>query len=161
MASNIQSKFGTSGQTITVTCASLANGSARASTAVDNTTTLYLDALVSINIKTGATGTATTGYINVYAYGTADGGTNYTEGATGTDAALTLVSPTNLKLIGIVNAVANATTYKSGPFSVAAAFGGTMPDHWGIVVQNNTGGALDATEGSHLKVYQGVYAQTV
>lgn len=161
MAADIKSKYGASAQAIAVTLASLASTASRASTAVDNSTNLFLDALVSLNIKTGATGVSATGYVSVYAYGTADGGTNYTEGATGTDAALTLVSSTNLRLIGIINCVANATTYKSGPFPVAQAFGGILPDHWGIVIQNNTGAALDATEGSHLKVYQGILAQTV
>ena len=159
--SDIKAKYGTSNQAITVTLASLANNSARASTAVDNTSNLFLDALVAINIKTGASGTSSTGYVNVYAYGTADGGTNYTEAATGSDAAITLVVPTNLRLIGSLNCVANATTYKAGPFSVAAVFGGAMPDKWGIVIENKTGGTLDGTEGSHLKVYQGVYGQTV
>ena len=159
--SDIKTKYGTSNQAITVTLASLANNGARASTVVDNTSNLFLDALVAINIKTGAASTSATGYVNVYAYGTADGGTNYTEAATGSDAAITLVVPTNLRLIGSLNCVANATTYKSGPFSVAAVFGGAMPDKWGIVIENKTGGTLDGTEGSHLKVYQGVYGQTV
>lgn len=157
---DIKQKYGTSNQSITLTLASLANGSSRASTAVDNTTNLFLDALVFLNIKSASASTSSTGYCAVYAYGTSDGGTNYTEGATGTDAALTLVSPTNLKMLGIINVVANSTTYKAGPFSVAQAFGGQLPDHWGIVVTNSTGAALDATEGSHLKVYQGVLAQS-
>lgn len=157
---DIKAKFGTSGQTITCTLASLTNNSARASTALDNSTNVYLDALVFLSIKSGASGTATTGYANIYAYGTADGGTNYTESATGSDAGITLVSPTNLKLIGIINIVANSTTYKAGPYSVAAAFGGILPEKWGIVVENKTGGTLDGTEGNHLKIYQGVYAQS-
>lgn len=158
---DIKSKYGTSNQAIAVTLASLANGTARASTVIDNTVNLFLDALVSLSIKTGAAGVTSTSYVSVYAYATVDGGTNYTEGATGIDAALTMVSPTNLKLVGTINAVANATTYKAGPFSVAQAFGGVLPERWGIVVQNSTGGALDAVEGSHLKVYQGVLAQSV
>lgn len=157
---DIKQKYGTSNQAITCTLASLANNAARASTYVDNATNLFMDALVSINIKTGASGTVSTGYVNVYAYGTSDGGTNYTENATGSDAAITLVSPTNLKLIGIINCVANATTYKSGPFSVAQAFGGQLPERWGIVIENKTGGAFDSTEGNHIKVYQGVLAQS-
>lgn len=161
MPADVKSKYGISNQAIVCLVAALANGSTRASTAVDNTVNLFLDALVSINIKTGAAGTSTTGSVAIYAYGTSDGGANYTEGVTGTDAAFTMVSTTNLKLIGVVNAVANAVTYKAGPFSVAQAFGGALPDHWGIVITNNTGGALDAVEGSHLKIYQGVYAQTI
>lgn len=157
---DITAKYGTSNQTITVTLASLTNNSTRASTYIDNSSNLFLDALVFLNIKTGASGTSSTGYVNIFAYGTSDGGSNYTENATGSDAAITLVSPTNLKLIGIINCVSNATTYKSGPLSVASAFSGVLPERWGIVVENKTGGTLDATEGNHLKIYQGVYAQS-
>jgi hypothetical protein len=153
-----KAQYGTSGQAITCTLASLASGSSRASTAVDNTSNLFLDAMVQIGIKTGTiSGTA---YVAIYAYGTANGGTNYIEGVSGTDAGITLTSPTNLKLVGILNTPASTTTYH-GMFSVAAAFGGQLPSSWGIVVQNNTGGALDATEGNHLKVYQGLYSQGV
>lgn len=160
MASDVKEKFGTNGQTITVTLASLANNGARASTAVDNSSNLFFDAPVFIAIKSGAASTSASGYVNVYAYGTVNGGTNYTEGATGTDAAITLVSPTNAILIGVVNVVANATTYYAGPFSVAAAFGGRLPEKWGIIIENKTGGTLDSSEGNHIKLYQGVYAQT-
>lgn len=158
MASAVKEAFGTNNQPIVCTLASLANNGARASTAIDNSTNLYLDALVQITVKTGASGTATTGTVNVYAYGTADGGTTYSDGASGTDGGITLTAPPNATLIGIINAVVNATTYKGPPMSVAAAFGGILPDHWGIIVENKTGGALDATEGNHAKIYQGVYA---
>lgn len=157
----ININYGTNGQLITVTLASLASGSARASTAVDNTTNLFIDALVQVQIKSGAASTVATGYVNIWAYGTTDGGTTYTEGATGTDAAITLTSPSNLKLIGVVNVVANATTYKSSPFSVAQAFGGILPQKWGIVIENQSGGSLDSTEGNFIKEYQGIQGQVV
>jgi hypothetical protein len=156
----IKALYGSNGQAITCTLASLASAGARSALAVDNTTNLFLDALVQLTVKSGASGVSATGYVSVYAYATADGGTSYPEGA-GTDVGVTLTVPTNLKLIGVLNVVANATTYVSEPMSVAAAFGGVLPDHWGIVVQNNSGAALDATEGNHKKVYQGVQAQSV
>src|SRR3990172_867482 len=124
--SDIKAKFGTGNQGITVTLASLADNGARESAAVDNTANLFLDALVMLKVKTGASGTLSTGYIEVYAYGTSDGGTTYSDGATGSDAAITLTAPPNARLLGVINAVANATTYKSGPFSIAAAFGGIL-----------------------------------
>lgn len=158
--STIKPLYGSSGQTITCTLASLTTGSARSAAAVDNSSNLFLDALVQIQIKSGGSGTASTGYVNVYAYGTVDGGTTYAEGA-GTDASITLTSPTNVKLIGRLNVVANSTTYKSEPFSVAAAFGGVLPDHWGIIIENQSGGTLDSTEGNHLKLYQGIQVQSV
>lgn len=159
--STIKSLYGSNGQAITITLASLANNSAQASTAIDNTSNLFVDALVFVSVKSGGSSTSASGSVQVYAYGTADGGTNYTEGATGSNAGITLTSPTNLRLIGSLNVVANATTYKAGPFSVAAAFGGVLPDHWGIVILNSSGGTLDSTEGNHLKVYQGVQSQVV
>src|SRR5262245_31724521 len=142
---DIKSKFGAPNQPITISIASLVTGAARSSLAIDNSVSLYLDVLVQLKVKTGSSGTLSTGYVNLYAYGTADAGTTYPEGA-GTDVGVTLTSPPNVKMIGRLNAVANTTTYSSEPFSVAAAFAGTMPDRWGIIIENQTGGTLDTSE---------------
>jgi hypothetical protein len=158
--SDIKQKLGTTNQTITITIASLANNGARESTVIDNTSDLFLDALVQLKIKAPAASTAATGYVNVYAYGTADDGTNYGDGATGIDAAITLTVPPNLRLIGVINVVANGVTYKSNPMSVAQAFGGVLPAKWGLVLENKTGGTLDTTGGNHSAFYQGVLAQS-
>lgn len=155
---DIKAKFGDPA-TLTLTLASLANSGARQSDAIDNSTSLYTDILVSLKVKTGASGTASTGTVNVYACASVDGGTTYTEGAGASDAGITLTAPPNARLIGVINAVANATTYVGGPFSVAAAFGGVCPQRVVIVAENKTGGTLDSTEGSHAKLYQGVLAQ--
>lgn len=157
----IKPLYGSSGQAVTVTLASLANASARASNAIDNTSNLYDDVLFQLYVKSGASGVTATGVVNVYAAGSTDGGTTYAEGATGSDAAITLTSPPNVKLIGQINVVANATTYKSEPFSVAAAFNGILPQKFVIIVENQSGGALDSTEGNHTKQYQGVQFQSV
>jgi hypothetical protein len=155
----IKQLYGTSAQAITCTITTLASSATacRASTAVDNTTNLYLDALVQVNVTLGATATANDKCVYVWAYGTADGGTTYTDGVTGTDAAFTRTDPPNLKLIGVLNTPTASTAYKSGPMSVAAAFGGVLPDHWGVVVQNYSGSAFTAGA----VVYQGVQGQTV
>lgn len=158
--STVKPLYGTSNQGITITLASLTNTSSRSSAAIDNTTNLFLDALVQLKVKSGAAGTSATGVVNIYAYGTADGGTSYPEGA-GTDVGVTLTVPPNVRLIGAVNVVANATTYISLPFSVANAFGGLLPDHWGIIVENRSGGTLDTTEANFAKFYQGIQAQSV
>lgn len=129
---------------ITITLNSLASSQTamRASTSVDNSVNLYVDALVAVVLAT-ATGTpANDQAVYVYAYGQIDG-TNYTAGVTGSDAAFTATNPPNLPLIGVVAFPAQnttATTY--GPFSVAQAFGGVLPTKWGIVVENFTGLAL-------------------
>ena len=156
--STVKSAYGTSNQSITCTITSLGNNGQRGSTAVDNTSNLYLDALVQLTVKTAASSTSSTGQVNVYAYGTANGGSSYSDGVSGTDGSATLTSPPNVRLIGVINCVANSTTYVGGPFSVAAAFGGILPDHWGIVVENKTGATLDASVGS--AYYQGIQ-QTV
>lgn len=157
MAGNLLSNFGTSNQTITITVASLANNGQQQSTAIDNSSNLFLDALVQFKIKSAAASTSVTGYCNIYAYGTADGGTTYSDGATGTNGAITLTAPSNARLIGTIYIVANATTYYSTPFSVASAFGGILPQKWGVILENKTGGTLDTTGGNHAVFYQGVY----
>ena len=157
--STIKSLYGTSNQAFTITLTSLASAAFQGSAAIDNTTNLFLDALVFVQIKTNAAGVSTQGFINVYAYGTANGGTTYTDGATGTNALQTPSSPPNLRLIGVITANANGSTYNGGPMSVAAAFGGILPDHWGIVVENKTGASLDAATGAAW--YQGYQQQAV
>jgi hypothetical protein len=159
MSGVIKTLYGTSNQAISITLTSRANGNQRGSAAIDNSSNLYLDALVQLKIKTNASGTSATGYIIIYAYGTADGGSDYGDGVTGTDADQTLTVPPNLRVLGVINAVANSTTYVSNPFSIASLFGGKMPDHWGIVVENESGATLDASVGSAW--YQGLQAQVV
>jgi hypothetical protein len=156
--STVKSSYGTSNQPITCTITSLANAAQQGSTAVDNTSNLFLDALVQLTVKSASSGVSATGAVNIYAYGTANGGTSYSDGVSGTNGSVTLTSPPNVRLIGSINVVSTSTTYVSSPFSVAAAFGGILPDHWGIVVENKTGATLDATVGSAW--YQGIL-QTV
>jgi hypothetical protein len=155
--STVKALYGTSNQTITCTLTSLGSGSAQQSTAVSNATNLYLDVLVFVQVKTNSSGTSTTGSVLVYAYGTADGGTTYSDGMTGSNGSATPTNPPNLPLLGVINTVANAATYDGGPFSLRAAFNGVLPDHWGIVVVNNSGAALDASVGGAW--YQGYQEQ--
>jgi len=143
---------------ITCTLASLADNTARECTAVDNTSNLYMDALVRLHIKLQTGTPANEMAVYVYAYGSEDG-TNYTDNATGSDAAVTLRAPTNLKLVGVISCpTAGGLTYKSHPISIASAFGGILPRKWGVVVENQTAVAFSATEGDHDKDYTGVYA---
>ncbi len=155
--STVQSKYGTNNQLFTITLTSLANNGQRGSVAIDNTSNLFLDALVFVKIKSGASGFGSGSYANIYFYGTADGGTTYSDGVSGTDASQTLTSPPNLPPPRVLNMPADATIYDGGPFSVAAAFGGVLPDHWGIVVENKSGGSFDASTASAW--YQGVEEQ--
>lgn len=136
MAGDITAKY-TSKVDITITLDALADGSARQSVKVNNTSPLELDGLLSVKIVAGVV--ANDKKVLVYGYGTSDDST-YTDGASGADAAYTMTDQTNLKLIGEINTPA-AGTYR-GTFSVARAFGGILPKQWGLVVVNKTGAAL-------------------
>jgi hypothetical protein len=159
MSSTIKIAYGTQGVAITISLNSLGNTSEQQSTAVDNTSNLYLDALVQFKIKTGASGTSATGVVRIYFYATSDNGTDYTDGATGSDGSFTPTSPANARVAYSLNCVANATTYTSDPISVAAAYGGVLPAKWGIIIENQSGHALDASAGGSAW-YQGIQ-QTV
>lgn len=158
---DVKTAYGSSGQALTITLASLADSSTagRESTSVDNSSNKWLDVLVAAKIKTQNSGSISApSAAFVYVYATADGGTTWPDTVTGTDAAITLNSPTQLKLLGAIYATAINTQYKGGPWSVAALYGGRMPEKWGIVVVNDTGTALSATGTDHGVWYQGVYA---
>jgi hypothetical protein len=158
--STLKTLYRATNQAITITLASLANNGQRSSLAVDNTTNLDLDAIVTVKVKSAAAATSSTGFVNIYAYGSSDNGSTYPEGC-GTDVGVTLTAPPNLRLIGVLNVVANSTTYESEPMSVAAAFNGILPDHWGICIENKTGAAFDSTEGNHAKFFAAIQASLV
>lgn len=149
--------YGTGGQVVTITLASLASAAARQSNDIANTGSPgFTDILVQLNVQPATTGVSATGTVNIYAVASTDGGTTYGESAGNSDAAITLTSPTNAKLVGSFNVVADTTVKKSNPYSVAAAFGGTLPEYVVIIVQNNTGAAFGATTADFLLQYQGV-----
>lgn len=156
MAGDILTKYGTSNQALTITMAGVVSNAGRESTAVDNSSNKFVDALLVVKIRTGSSGTSSTGTVAIFAYGSVDGGSVYSGNATGSDAALT---PTNMVQIGSIAVAADATTYKSAVISIAAAFGGTLPERWGIAIQNLTGATLDATGSNFSATWQGVAAQ--
>lgn len=148
---------GSLGVAISCTLASLASASARESAAVDNQTNLYIDALVEVTVKLQAGSPASDKAVYVYAAGSVDAST-WPDAVTGSDAAITMNSPTQLRLLGVIFAPTASTTFKSEPMSVASVFGGVLPPKWSIVILNKTGIALSATEGDHAKIYTGIYA---
>ena len=158
---DLKIKYGTS-TAFTLTLASLASSATvgRESTAIDNTSNLYVDALVYVKVALQAGAPANDQTVYVFVYGSEDG-TNYTDNATGTDAAITMRVPSNLRPLGVISTPTNGATYPGGPFSVAQAFGGVMPRKWGIVVRNYSGQTLSATEGNHAYTYTGIQYQSV
>jgi hypothetical protein len=158
--------------TVAITCdvsslASSTAGGGRASTAVDNTTNLDLDHLVSGKITLGTSPTVSKP-VSVYAYAPhkiVSGSYTYPDSITGTDAAKTMTSVNvmngALRLLwtGLSDATTGRVLYMP-PTSVAAAFG-QMPPKWGLFVTHETAVNLDATAGNHEFHYQRVQAQTV
>lgn len=152
--------YGTQGS-LTITLASLGDGSMRESTARDNQATDdFVDVLVGGKITVGTTPTAGS-YINIYVYGGLDDGTTYSGEATGSDAAYSgTIQQCRLADQIYVPASTSNVGYEFGPFSVADLFGGIMPDRWGVIVENQTGAALNSTGGNHDIQYQGQKVDT-
>lgn len=138
--------------TITITLTSLANGSARESTVIDLTAVKPDDLIIRIQTTGQASGTST---LDIYAYA-ALADTTYADSATGSDAAFTAANRLNAKFVDAVKM--NATTaVKSILRSLAAAFGGVLPDKVGFIFVNSSGAALSATAGNHVIEYEAVY----
>ena len=132
--------------TFTITLASLATNSARASASVDNSVTDYPAAIVNLKITSGATAPTAGALYEVYLL--RYDGVIGTDGWTGIDAAITIE---NAPLLGtiVVTATASKAFYAEFDTSVLGALGRT----WGIAVKNASGQALDATEANHIKGY--------
>lgn len=154
---------------LTITLASLASSATlvagRESTAVDNTSNLYVDAILSGQITTGTSPTADK-YIEVWFYAplkVASSTFTYpvatTTALTGANAAATFELNQKYQLV-LASAVSNIGTsdrkYAIGPISVASAFGGIMPLKWGIFVTHSTGVNLNSTAGNHWMHYTGI-----
>lgn len=139
-----------------ITIANLADSSAREGAFIDNTSTLYLDAMMYFSIQLQIGTPASDRVVNFWFYASEDG-TNYTDNATGTNAPITLRNPNNFRgPWTLFTPDAGGITYKTVIPSVAAFFGGNLPRRWGVVIENRTGLALNATEGNHTKSWTGL-----
>jgi len=135
--------------------------------AVDNTTNLDLDHLVSGKIRVGTTPTVSR-TIEVWAYAsitTASGTPTYPDQLDGTASTETLTSA-NVKasmLQPVAIITVDATTdrdYYFRPVSIASLFG-AMPKFWGLFIVHNTAVNLNSTGGNFTIEYERIQAQTV
>lgn len=158
MPGTILNAYGTSNQTFTISLDAIQNTATWYSDAVFNTpstATLYLDALVMASCYV-ATNPSSDRAVYFYAYGSVDAGVTFTAGVTSTGGRLTTDGVKNAKLIGVLD-MTGANSRIGGPWSVAAAFGGVLPNVWGIIAENRTGTFL-YTDGN-AAWWQGVFAQ--
>lgn len=143
---------------LTCTLESLATSSTlvagRESTAVVNTSNLYLDYLLSGRVKLGTSPTDAK-VIEVWVYASLEDTPTYPDSITGSDAAATLTS-VNIKNAALALAASMVTANVTGriypfrPVSIASLFGGVVPKRWGVWVSHNTGVNLDASAGGTL-----------
>lgn len=152
--------FGSS-TAIAITPGALAQAAARQSAAVDNTSNLFLDALVQFQVVIPDSAPGSDKVINIYvagatAIGKWPGASATVDNVTGTDAGITLAAPTTLRLLGSISVTTQNLTYTSQPLSVAWAFGGTLPPYWSIIVENRTNVAFTTATG--VLSYVGVYS---
>jgi len=141
----------------------------RESTAVSNTTNLYLDYLVAGKITTGTTPTA--GVVEVWAYASLEDTPTYPDVLDGTDSAETFTSrdilTQSLALMCIINTDSTSNrTYWFRVYSIASIFSrgaGSLfvPKNWGVFVTHNTVAALNATAANHAIWHTGVYLTSV
>ena len=128
----------------TITLASLANGSARQSTILDNTTNDYPAALVYMRIKSGAAAPTVGTTYEIYLLRSDETPTLADDAAGASDAAITIE---NAPLLGTIVVTASAAKNFYGVFDTASM--GVLGPKWGIAVKNNSGQALSTTEGDH------------
>ena len=153
---DIKQAYGTAADA-TITLASLASDTnllaGRQSNAVDNTSTLGLDYLVSGKVTTGTSPTASR-QIEVWVVGSWDG-TNYPDTITGAGDAGKTITSSDIKnsicrlLAVMATSSTSNQTYAFGPVSVASAFGGVVPPKFVVFAVHNTGVALNSTAGNH------------
>jgi hypothetical protein len=167
MATTLKPTFG-SNTAITITLTSLANSTTlatgyRQAAAVDNSTNLFGDALIYGHVKSNATPTANAIY-TLFLVWSNDGGTTYSNNASGSDATYTQPDSDANMVVGAVSictAVASLVSYFP-PFSFCQRAGLLfLPQKWGIIIKNGSGQALTATSTDHVFSYQGVNWQNV
>lgn len=144
--------------TITMDLSALAASSTfvagRESTQVDNSSNLYVDAIVYGRFIVGTTPTLPCTF-NVYVWGAdVSLATTAIDVLDGTDSAETLTNTTVLNsalvLARAVPILVNTSniTYDVAPFSVAQLFGGNMPKFWGLYCAHNMTAALKTDAGN-------------
>ena len=145
--------------TLTFTLNGLSNGATRYSTVVANTgATLYLDALVTASCFIATTPTSDQ-MVSFFVYGSVDGGSTYTDNVDGTDGDLT-TGRRNAGSLGILAMTSPNVVCRGGPWSVAQACGGVLPQRWGVIAVNGTGTYLSNANANACEVkYQHIFEQ--
>lgn len=130
---------------------STTTGFASCAAATTSTTNNIVEAQVRVKVSVGAITPSASTFVALYVVGSEDGtawpgADSTTEVFTAADEANTLsATSNNLKFLGTIQCHTASKIYTSEPLSIAAAFGGFLPRKWKVVIQNQTGIALAAT----------------
>lgn len=130
------------------------------SNVIDNTTNLYVDALVGGTWTCGTTPTTNT-QVLIYVFSVRDDTPTYPDVMDGTSSAETVTSAgvgRGFLKLGAVIDVDSTTSNRAYDvaFSVAQLFGGVMPLKWGLFITHNTGVNSNSTSGNHVWKYTGI-----
>lgn len=142
----------------------LADGAWFASGIIDNSSNLYIDAHVAGQVQ--VKDVSADGSVDIYVAASFDG-TDFTAGVDQAgEGGVTWGTTGNTHVNGefdlpLLASVSVDTTDDNqdvffGPFSVAQAFGGVMPQAWRIVIENNTGSELHTAGASNKIEYTGI-----
>lgn len=138
MAGDINIKHGAATSYTGLTSA-LGSGSTTVGDAINVTTNDPVDVLVEFNIDPGIT-TANMQAV-IYAVSSLDG-TNYSDSTN---------YSTNAAKVGVIR-LPDTTALRSRAFSVAQAFGGTLPPYFKILVHNDSGAAFASMSAQYVEV---------
>jgi hypothetical protein len=161
---SIKTAFGTA-TAFTKTNANLANSATAGwkGNAIDNSSNLYLDALVSIELAAVNTAPGSSKTLWIFAYSLIEGTAYASTGDDTIDGSEGTVTFPDISTIGSVLPVCGILPYgvqnkaiNSPAFSVAACFGGVLPPKWGIAMVNHTGMTLSVTDIFYIPVYRTV-----
>lgn len=146
MAGDIKSKRGsaTADSTLATALNSLASGSTATGVAINVTTNNPLDVLYEITIDPGTT--SGNYQALVYAISSLDG-TNWSDSTN---------LAQNAAYVGMIY-LPSTSIVRSKAMSIAAAFGGTLPRHFKVLVKNDSGAAFDGS--NNAAQYEEVFAQ--
>lgn len=129
----------TNNNTATITLASLADNATAVSSAINNSSTKFINLDIQLRYRT-TTGTSSLGAVTIFLVRSVDGGTTYDD------------SPTNADAIGVFAANTDSTTFT---VSTDTALSGQLPDFFKIAVKNSSGAAFDSTGSNFFLKYNG------
>lgn len=153
-------------QTMTVTnLHSLASSTTAGwqSDAVTNTANLYLDDLWQLTLDFANTAPANSKCVFLFAAHSIDGGTTYTNPATGSEGTITLVdvttTPQAMPTLGQIPYTTQDEITESRSFSMAATNSGVLPERHAIALINHSGAAFHSA--NNVVKHNGVFATVI